>query len=85
MEDTPGQAYMRRSRERREHGPRPLADSAFVSGQAIRSALDPAHFSQYHFAWEPYPYQRDVLDAVLLHGKRRICWVAGRGWARPMA
>lgn len=31
-----------------------------------------------HFAWDPYPYQQDVLDAVLLHGKRRIAWIAGR-------
>jgi hypothetical protein len=31
-----------------------------------------------HFAWGPYPYQRDVLDAVVLHGKRRLAWIAGR-------
>ncbi len=46
--------------------------------QAVRAALDPAHFSRLHFAWEPYPYQADVLRAVLLEGKRRLCWIAGR-------
>jgi phage terminase large subunit-like protein len=40
--------------------------------------LDPAHFSRERFAWDPYPYQQDVLDAVLLQDKRRIAWVAGR-------
>lgn len=46
--------------------------------EAVRSALDPAYFSEQRFAWSPYAYQRDLLDAVLLHEKRRIAWVAGR-------
>lgn len=50
---------------------------------AVRAALDPAYFSREHSAWEPYPYQQDVLDAVLLHGKRRIAWIAGRRVGKP--
>lgn len=46
--------------------------------EAVRSALDPAYFSRTHFAWEPYPYQRDVLDAVILQNKQRLAWIAGR-------
>jgi terminase large subunit-like protein len=45
---------------------------------AIRAALDPAFFSKLNFGWEPYPYQREVMDAVLLHARKRIAWVAGR-------
>ena len=44
---------------------------AAVVADAARAALDPAYFSRQHFGWDPYPYQRDVLDAVLMHGKRR--------------
>jgi hypothetical protein len=46
--------------------------------QLVRAALDPAAFAREHFAFDPYPYQRDVLDAVVLRGKRRLAWIAGR-------
>jgi len=46
--------------------------------QAVRTALDPAAFAREHFAFDPYPYQRDVLDAVVLQGKQRLAWIAGR-------
>ncbi len=48
------------------------------SEQAVRAALDPAAFAREHFAFDPYPYQRDVLDAVILQGKQRLAWIAGR-------
>ena len=38
----------------------------------------PARFAEAFFRFQPYPYQEDVMDAVLVRGKRRIAWVAGR-------
>jgi hypothetical protein len=45
---------------------------------AVREVLDPALFSRRRFTWDPYLYQRELLDQVLLQDKRRIAWVAGR-------
>lgn len=55
-----------------------VPDGADAAAEAVRAELDPAYFSKLHFGWEPYAYQREVMDAVLLHGKKRIAWVAGR-------
>jgi terminase large subunit-like protein len=38
----------------------------------------PAAFAKAAFGWEPYPYQEEVMEAILRGGKRRIAWVAGR-------
>lgn len=62
----------------KEAGRGEVDTATYAATDAVRAALDPAYFSEARFAWTPYAYQRDVLDAVLLHGKRRICWVAGR-------
>lgn len=42
------------------------------------AATDPAKFALLHFGWEAYPYQERVMDAVLVEGKRRVAWCAGR-------
>lgn len=46
--------------------------------EAVRAASSPAAFSRYHFDWDPYPYQEEVMDALLLRGVKRLAWVAGR-------
>jgi hypothetical protein len=44
----------------------------------LLAASTPAEFSERLFGWTPYPYQEEVMDAVLLHGVKRVAWVAGR-------
>lgn len=44
----------------------------------VRAAATPAAFSRLHFGWSPYPYQEEVMDAVLRRGITRVAWVAGR-------
>jgi phage terminase large subunit GpA len=46
--------------------------------ERYRARLSPAAFSHAYLKWTPYPYQQEVMDAVLRHGKDRIAWVAGR-------
>ncbi|HEV8359714.1 MAG TPA: terminase family protein [Candidatus Thermoplasmatota archaeon] len=44
----------------------------------MRAAHAPAEFSRRYLGWSPFPHQEEVMDAVLLHGARRVAWVAGR-------
>jgi hypothetical protein len=46
--------------------------------RAVRTVIDPAAYACEHSAFDPYPYQRDILDAVILQNKQRIAWIAGR-------
>lgn len=46
--------------------------------EALVAHASPAEFSRRYFGWSPYPYQEQVMDAILLEGARRVAWVAGR-------
>ncbi|MCA1813893.1 MAG: AAA family ATPase [Halobacteriales archaeon] len=57
---------------------RPLPRREPTNDERIEAEATPAGFSRVHFNWSPYPYQEEVMDAILAKGKRRIAWVAGR-------